>query len=372
MYEKNLIPRNINFEGFGVFERIIINVEVNSMTVSNMYNSKILDNIEPFNDIFYKSCFYNAFFPVVIHFNKSIFPFLLNDIYIYDYDKTSYASKLNLRVLSIESEKQLLENKGIIINTKTVSNDILTDIVTAIWNENPVIIFIDCFYESIRPDMYQKEHGLHSLLIYGYNQSEQMFDIVEHQYRDSLLYEKRIISYSDIVNSYNGALTLLGEDNELTTYHEYSLNQNNLISTDINEYINAFKNGMLNKKELIFEKLSCLKAFMTDIYEIISNELLLNKSADNLMISMNDIINTKGIQIYSIKKVFAHQTNLISLLEQIIHHWSLFRAVLGKFQYTSKYNPKSLNNSFDKLLELYDLEYQYHESLFEFLNTWGI
>ena len=40
-----------------------------------MCDKKLLDNITPFNELFYKSCFYNSLFSVVTHFNKDLIPF---------------------------------------------------------------------------------------------------------------------------------------------------------------------------------------------------------------------------------------------------------------------------------------------------------
>jgi hypothetical protein len=45
-------------------------------------NGKIIDNIEPFNEFRYKSCFYSSLFPVLNHFNIELFSIMLNDMII--------------------------------------------------------------------------------------------------------------------------------------------------------------------------------------------------------------------------------------------------------------------------------------------------
>ena len=46
-------------------------------------HEKVIAHIEPFNDIFYKSCFYNSLIPIILHYEKDITPIIINDICVY-------------------------------------------------------------------------------------------------------------------------------------------------------------------------------------------------------------------------------------------------------------------------------------------------
>lgn len=91
----------------------------------NTPNTKILDNFEPYNDIWYKNCFYHALFPIVTHFNRNISPFLINDIFIYRYDKDKTGVKFTQEVLSKKSLLEILKSLGIIVNIKIASPNII-------------------------------------------------------------------------------------------------------------------------------------------------------------------------------------------------------------------------------------------------------
>ena len=113
--------------------------------------------------------------------------------------------------MNFKTDIELLLEEGIAVKTQDLSEDIVKDLTSSISNGNPAVIWIDCYYEPIRTDMYLKEHWAHMLLVYGFNEQEQTFDILEQKNREALLYERRTISYVDIVSSYNGYLAGLEE-----------------------------------------------------------------------------------------------------------------------------------------------------------------
>lgn len=53
--------------------------------------AKIIEPIEPFNEIYYQSCLYNSLFPVIRHFQLSILPLLINDWLVYETARTGKA-----------------------------------------------------------------------------------------------------------------------------------------------------------------------------------------------------------------------------------------------------------------------------------------
>lgn len=67
------------------------------------------------------------------------------------------------------------------VETTIVCNRVVENIKEAISSRNLVIISVDCYYESIRQDMFEKEHWPHNLLIYGYNDDHATFFVLEHK-----------------------------------------------------------------------------------------------------------------------------------------------------------------------------------------------
>ncbi len=244
--------------------------------------------------------------------------------------------------------------------------------ISSINDERPTIIYIDCYYESIRPDAYQKNHFPHTLLIYGYDNIDETFYILEHRYRDSYLYEKRTISYSDAVNSYNGFIANLQKDNIYPTYFEYAIKCNDKSSEKNNiikkEYIEMFSENLQENKKAINNGIEALKLFTADFKQIVLEESLLKNNIDDLLNTFNVIINNKNLERYCILKTFSSKLNSINLCESIINNWSFIRGIIGKYKLSSQYNLKSFEKSIEKLKEIYDLECRWYDSLFSSYN----
>lgn len=157
-------------------------------------SKKILDNIEPYNDIYYHSCFFHAMFPVIMHFVKDIRSFICNNIFAYDYQMKGGNNSLGIKAVTRMTIRNILDDIGIGANMKILSNNIVDDLICSINKGNPAIILTECYYQSLRPDMFEKIHVPHSLLIYGYNNEQSAFNIIEHNFQDSYIFEKRTIS----------------------------------------------------------------------------------------------------------------------------------------------------------------------------------
>ena len=86
---------------------------------------KELERIEPFNDLYYRSCFYNALFPIVMHFNGDIIPFILNDLRAYSYTSTGQGINLDIEFIQLESTEKILSGMNISMDTKEYSSNII-------------------------------------------------------------------------------------------------------------------------------------------------------------------------------------------------------------------------------------------------------
>ena len=147
----------------------------------------LINQIEPFNDIFYKSCFYNSLIPILIYYGKDFMPIIVNDICVYQKKRLdSKNTTLTVGYLSQRDPFEIIEDMGIQVSSKAESGDIIHDLVNAIKNKVPVIIWVDCYYASIRKDVYHKKHQGHTWLVYGVDEEQRVFYIIEHSIRDIL------------------------------------------------------------------------------------------------------------------------------------------------------------------------------------------
>lgn len=338
---------------------------------------KILENFEPFNDIIYRGCFYSAFFPIVRHYNRPVLPYMANEVNTYTYKE----DKMDVTYLSYKPIADISEEVGIHFASKVYSENIIKDIMTAISSERPVILCIDCYYESIRPDTYMKTHFPHSLLVYGFNEEEKVFYILEHRHSGSLIYEKRTITYKDLADSYNGfiknfpGVDMIGSlyhnitvQKDSSTYFEFSTNKN-LQDNNLADDFRILASSMLKYKNDLISGLELIKAYSRQFESIASDEILLNEKTQLLLDEFNLVIGAKKAEKYKLENLNLNIPNTIESLNQCIECLGFVRARIAKFQYSSIYKKDTFELCAEKLNKACQCESRFYEQLYALLES---
>lgn len=320
--------------------------------------SRIIKNVEPFNDVFYKNCFYHSLFPVITHFSKSILSFLANDVGVYTYDATRGALGLGADYLSEEPDNGLLNQMGISEYTEVPLNDLTERLIHAVDSGRPVIIFVDSFYEPFRIDTYQKMHYAHTLLIYGYDNQKRLFHIIEHAHHDALSYKKRVISFEDTDKAYEGYSAAFGES-EYSRYSAYT----EFYAVPEEEPLDlkrVMKKNAEKRKAEITSGIDSLIAFTGDYAELLAKggEAVLT-SAGGLIRALNGIMDNRRVERYKLEKIFGTGCPLNGLLTPIIGLWGEIRTDLIKLRTNPVYKPEAFKAHLIKLHEIYGTELRY-------------
>lgn len=188
-----------------------------------MCDVNIIPNIRPFNEIYYKDCFYNSVIPVIDHFSGSRYPILSNDILYYQLPDSTDPSSLQIIYQDADSLDQVLERTGLTVRTIDRCERLIDDIAYSIKAGCPVVIWVDCYYESIRRDTYNKIHWGHTLLLYGIDLENRQCTIIEHQNRMNLNYRPHIVGFDDILRPYRGYLEVFYQE-KFPTFFAFSKN----------------------------------------------------------------------------------------------------------------------------------------------------
>ncbi|MFC5407302.1 hypothetical protein [Cohnella soli] len=340
-----------------------------------MQRHKILEPFSPFNEIYFRNCFYNALFPVIRHFGRTEDCYILNESHSYEMDEETY--QIYHATKYLRSDQELLEYINIAGPRLDLRDNVVSRIVQAIDDGHPVIVFVDCFYLSIRPDTFHKLHCLHSLLIHGYDTERQLFHIIEHEYRDSYLYEKRNVPFQDIVVSCQNIHDSLNWGNDLPIGQEYYLRDpQQIFDRERSQlglrarYIESALSGMAEQMDAlkVLASFGCLLESV--VLEETKLQVYLEGNFDLLFQRLTDIINNHVVRKYQIRKVF-QDTVFIADLDQIINDWQLIRSVFGKYQYSSFYQPRSFQFLLRKLEEAAEVERRFLGNYQRFLQQWG-
>ncbi|WP_024832479.1 hypothetical protein [Ruminiclostridium josui] len=323
---------------------------------------KIIPKIEPFGEFYYFNCFYSSLIPVILLYNKSIMPILINGIFTYRINHEIDDLCLCAGYEHITNLKDILNEQGIVLNAKEKSNCIIDDIINSISSERPVITWVDCFYESIRDDLYMKEHWRHSILYYGFDLSERLFYIIEHDKRDDIEYRKKTISFEDVINSYQGYLKHFHQNNTMS-YIDFSCL--NLISdkVDMEQYKNKYLENFRLSKKKIDKGLVTLKDTIDKLLELIDDEDLLSQKCEKILLGFNDIIEAKRTEKYLVTRLFGESNTKIAMLDEVATHWKAVRAVFARYIYSNIYRQKSFFNAKNSLKDICNIELEYYGSM---------
>ncbi|MCP4179823.1 MAG: aminotransferase class III-fold pyridoxal phosphate-dependent enzyme [bacterium] len=332
----------------------IVEIEGNSIYL----NSKIIEGFKPFNDVFFKSCFYNSLFPIIQKFGKDIEHILVNDISSYSLQSDKKILRVGIKFDSVRSNKELLNDIGVICIEKMRSENIIKEIIESINRNNPVLLWIDCFYESIRNDTFNKIHLDHTILVYGYNIQEETFNIIEHDNCQNLTYDNITIGFKDLMNSYEGFINTFMTDTRIS-YFEFSdtgKNNNHISKNDYGRKLNENLNDLENKIQKGHQNLFL---FIQKYKTLVNRGDLLSLNIDLLLEGINEIINAKDSEKYLFIMLFHTQFEEIEILQEIIDKWKKFRTIIARLLYSAKYNEKSLIDSISILQTIYKKELYY-------------
>ncbi|WP_052429379.1 SDR family NAD(P)-dependent oxidoreductase [Paenibacillus borealis] len=350
----------------------------------------------PFNNVFYKYCFYNSLFSIVFHARGNIFPYLANDFMLYTYGKTesladffvSYHSSHSVRQLAAlmeidvyaeshfsnkQAEFNISESDIVMLNNyyedigTGISNmrpvsKLLGALEDAMRNKRPVIIWIDCFYDSNRKDTYKKHHWPHALLILENDSENRRFLIIDHDKRGSLNYKKRYTRYEDVFQAYEGFLANYKIHTKLPTYFEfhYELKELGDYESELNLSQVTYAKNILKVSEKIYTGLSDLNRFLIKIEEIVSIESQFRIHAQELIEKLNGVSDGKSMEAFRSRILWGASSPLTVQADHILAKWGQMKSIITKYYFSGKYDPEKIENVKYLLRDIQKREEEYY------------
>jgi hypothetical protein len=318
-----------------------------------------LENIEPFCETWFKNCFFNLLFVILKHFNKDIRELLVNDVFLYKYNKNS----LCLIEKSMKPIEEVLNDNGIGLQRIILGKNGIMDFIDSLSNGRLVIVWQDLYFASYRDDFYRRKHWKHAILLFGFDKSEKRFNIIEQSFKDSYFYEKKYASFSDILKASVGLFKYFPNEisDNVVFYLKEESTQIDCLS-DSNAFQLKYIENFIKHKTEIEESIIQIESFYNDFKDIISDETLLRNNVDSIIENLNRIISYKKADLYRYIKLFGLQTELkLLLLESIISEWEVVRGVLVKFKLTTMYKTQLLNSALNKVNNIIQLEHEFYD-----------
>ena len=150
---------------------------------------KIIEGIKPFNEFFYRSCYYHQLLSGLSCFGIEKDNLLLNSFLQIEAD-------FQIETKELFSEKEIERSMGYKTTRCNISKNRL---IKNIIKNRPIIVGVDCYYLEYRKDTYNSKHMPHFILVYGYDLDNDAVNVVEHDYANDYIYKEKAISLSGLL-----------------------------------------------------------------------------------------------------------------------------------------------------------------------------
>lgn len=291
-----------------------------------------ITGIEPIQDYFFNSCFYSSFFPIVQYYRKSVIPFMVNGIGVYMFYNTSSRCSVYIKYYQENNLQEIFDEIGLGYEKIDICDDLYDTIINHIREGKPVIVAVDCYYESIRPDVYKKMHLPHYLLIYGYDYEKQEYLIIEQNQLNDIRYQKRTISRTDLEIAYAQFGKKFYNAN-FGTYWAF-FNKNDFYKSDRTKYFQRYVYNLKKNKNKIAVGMDELIAFCERFEKVLADEKIFFSYVEDIIEGMNDIIKYMNAKRIQFSYLFDEGDICTMLFEELYNSWILQRIIIVKCFYT--------------------------------------
>lgn len=327
----------------------------------------IMDYIAPFSGLYYRSCLFNSLFSVIDSFGLDIMPLLVNDIIRFGTISSKQGHLFGMEYISSKDLKQIIRDMGILITEHDYESDseLIEGITGSIKKNSPVMIWVDVFFASIRKDTFQKMHTPHTWIIYGLDEEERVFHIIEQEELENLRYGKKAVSYEELVQAYKGYMSRYRRVLQLPSLYCFSNQQmvrNIYESHSTEDYKTLFLNHFAHNKAAVYQGLDTLASFLTDMTKTAMTKEALQKKADEYTTIMNQIVNDLKAEKFKWERL--NCKSLVETQDGILELWNSVRRDIVKFTLTEKYNAEKFAKLKDWMAKMLELQQHYYEQVY--------
>ncbi|SHO53820.1 amino acid adenylation domain-containing protein [Anaerocolumna xylanovorans] len=300
-----------------------------------------------FNDIFYKSCFYNSLFSLLRLNDKDLHPFYVNDMFIYKYKN----GILDIETVSKKNEDTLLAGQG--VKFKKISAITSNAIIEELAQNRQIIAWVDSYYEAIRMDTYNKQHLAHTLAIVDYKKEEELFIVIEHTGKDNLDYKQCLLSKSDMDNCLEGFTKHFSQEN---IFYNYILEfDSGYIMEEVEADYKAEYQALWSENLSEYEKsVSYLTDFVGDIR---NKKALENNEFSNLINMIRNIVNFKALDVFR-NKIMEKEDESAEITGQVYEAWKKLRNSFIRLEVSGEVNDLVIKKLISEVNNIRNMEMQ--------------
>lgn len=319
-----------------------------------MFYSK---EIQPFNEVFFYNCTHSCLFSILSANNGDYREFMVSSIPYFSVRGDKDDSWFLTRLKFMKEHEAIINKQGFSIEKKDYDENIVDFLHKKLRENCPVIVSVDCFELDYRQDLYKIECWPHSILIYDYDEENNVFKVIDQPNRDDVIFECYCIGSNQLKKA-------------IKLYWENSKN-NEMYSSDIaiafccnstyckRENIELFtewkKNRLINDA-IIMDGISRVESIIAEMVSTLANIESDDKGAgDNLLSGLNDVVKQKKWEQLFIADIVGKKEKY-SIINEIYDGWVSVRKHAGLIILSKRVRKKSLINFEEKIKYVLKLE----------------
>jgi hypothetical protein len=177
--------------------------------------------------------------------------------------------------------------------------------------------------------------------VIGYNQNEEVFQVIENTSRDAFNYSYRTIGFQDLEKAYNSFI----ENSSLRSIREV-----------------FYENYLCSKQKLAFS-MKNIYEIKAQIAELSQSEDAFFKNQEDIIELLNTVLNAKKIEEYRASHIFCEQQTYLFLRKAVTEQWNYIRTTFIRCSLMKRYNRTCIDLCLKKLDYIYELEMMVNEYL---------
>lgn len=313
-----------------------------------------MQNIRPFNDVYYVDCVHLTFFTAVRFFQGSIFRYVANNHFVYQIEETTQGLSLALDCRLAVPLPELNVRNGLEVEEKSGYFPDVIDLITdSLLNGKLVLLPVDGFYykHPYHDLFYSKEHHRHYILIYGFDADQSLFKTIEANgfaWDTKHFCYTHEIGYQNLVECHKGVVDHWPTEHSLAIISKLSPAPSVQDDPQLYEHT-VLKNMKLYKNEII-EGLQHIQLLAERIEQF---DLSLSTLFDNRVASLSNK--------FKIESIMGGEHPYGRLFTDIVDSWRIIEMMIVKERYQKDVTRGKLA---DKLYQLYEMETELYEQLF--------
>lgn len=291
-----------------------------------------MDGVQAYNEVFYKSCFYNALFAGIKYLGINPYDVMVQAVPSYSVNEKTELVEVNY--MEAKTWTTIMEENKINIITLNQCDEIINVMKKSLREKSLLIIQIDGYYSPIREDLYGKLHWAHNILVYGFDDSTGIFHILEQSERSLLDYSEKEITYYDLENAFKKGLERFG----------VNPTEPPVVIMEGNKRIaQGESDEALQKREIWIKNIA-------DAYQILQEKIVLledsferyleqsmtwEKELPLLLDNINKIIESKKV-FNKLILAFIQDEQIIKLSSDLLDEWIIVRSKLARLSFSKK------------------------------------